>query len=126
MQYILTIRDVTELQRLEKNIRYKLSKTGLTATHHFEDIKTVDEGMKHVIRQAEVMARYSAPILIQGESGTGRNSLPRASTIPATAVTVLSWPSTAPPCRQTSWKANSSAMSAALYGRPQRRQGRPL
>lgn len=33
-QYILTIRDVTELQRLEKNIRYKLSKTGLTATHH--------------------------------------------------------------------------------------------
>lgn len=71
-QYILTIRDVTELQRLEKNIRYKLSKTGLTATHHFEDIKTVDEGMKHVIRQAEVMARYSAPILIQGESGTGK------------------------------------------------------
>lgn len=71
-QYILTIRDVTELQRLEKNIRYKLSKTGLTATHHFEDIKTVDEGMKHVIRQAEVVARYSAPILIQGESGTGK------------------------------------------------------
>ena len=35
--YILTIRDVTELQRLEKNIRYKLSKTGMTAAHHFED-----------------------------------------------------------------------------------------
>lgn len=117
-QYILTIRDVTELQRLEKNIRYKLSKTGLTATHHFEDIKTVDEGMKHVIRQAEVMARYSAPILIQGESGTGRNSLLRASTMPATAVTVLSWPSTAPPCRQTSWKASSSAMSAGPLRAP--------
>lgn len=71
-QYIMTIRDVTELQRLEKNIRYKLSKTGLTATHHFEDIKTVDEGMKNVIRQAEVMANYNAPILIQGESGTGK------------------------------------------------------
>ena len=28
---------VTELQRLEKNIRYKLSKTGMTAAHHFED-----------------------------------------------------------------------------------------
>ena len=36
-QYIMTIRDVTELQRLEKNIRYKLSKTGMTAAHHFED-----------------------------------------------------------------------------------------
>lgn len=36
-QYIMTIRDVTELQRLKKNIRYKLSKTGMTAAHHFED-----------------------------------------------------------------------------------------
>ena len=36
-QYIMTIRDMTELQRLEKNIRYKLSKTGMTAAHHFED-----------------------------------------------------------------------------------------
>ena len=36
-QYIMTIRDVTELQRLEKNIRYKLSKTGMTAAHHLED-----------------------------------------------------------------------------------------
>lgn len=36
-QYIMTIRYVTELQRLEKNIRYKLSKTGMTAAHHFED-----------------------------------------------------------------------------------------
>lgn len=71
-QYIMTIRDVTELQRLEKNIRYKLSKTGMTAAHHFEDIKTVDNAMKNVIHQAMVMARYNAPILIQGESGTGK------------------------------------------------------
>ncbi|WP_308590884.1 sigma 54-interacting transcriptional regulator [uncultured Megasphaera sp.] len=71
-QYILTLRDVTELQRLEKNIRYKLSKTGLTAQHHFSDIKTVDAGMKKVIHQAEIMAAYNAPILIQGESGTGK------------------------------------------------------
>ena len=37
-RYILNIRDVTELQHLEKNIRYKLSRTGLVAAHHFEDI----------------------------------------------------------------------------------------
>ena len=71
-QYILTLRDVTELQRLEKNIRCKLSKTGLTAQHHFTDIKTVDAGMKKIIHQAEIMAAYNAPILIQGESGTGK------------------------------------------------------
>lgn len=70
--YIMTLRDVTELQRLEKNIRYKLTKTGMTARHHFDDIKTVDGNMKKVIQRAATMAEYNAPILIQGESGTGK------------------------------------------------------
>lgn len=70
--YILTLRDVTELQRLEKNIRYKLSKTGLVATHHFTDIKTVEPTMAKIIENAALMAKYNAPILIQGESGTGK------------------------------------------------------
>lgn len=70
--YIMTLRDVTELQRLEKNIRYKLTKTGMTASHHFDDIKTVDGNMKKVIQRAATMAEYNAPILIQGESGTGK------------------------------------------------------
>ena len=70
--YIMTLRDVTELQRLEKNIRYKLTKTGMTARHHFDDIKTVDGNMKKVIQRAAIMAEYNAPILIQGESGTGK------------------------------------------------------
>lgn len=71
-QYILTLRDVTELQRLEKNIRYKLSRTGLTASHHFSDIKTTDPALQTLIRRAATMASYNAPILIQGESGTGK------------------------------------------------------
>ncbi len=70
--YIATIRDVTELQRLEKDIRYKLAKTGLTAAHHFEDILTVDNAMQHIIETARLLAPYNAPILIQGESGTGK------------------------------------------------------
>ena len=70
--YIMTLRDVTELQRLKKNIRYKLTKTGMTASHHFDDIKTVDGNMKKVIQRAATMAEYNAPILIQGESGTGK------------------------------------------------------
>ena len=70
--YIMTLRDVTELQRLEKNIRYKLTKTGMTAVHHFQDIKTVDGNMKKIIQRAAIMAEHNAPILIQGESGTGK------------------------------------------------------
>ena len=69
---ILNIRDVTQLQRMEKNIRYKLAKTGLVATHRFSDILTVDERMKEVKDQAAMMAAYDVPVLIQGESGTGK------------------------------------------------------
>lgn len=71
-RYILSIRDVTQLQKMEKNIRYKLAKTGLTATHHFDDILTIDSKMKALKATAKTMAAYDAPVLIQGESGTGK------------------------------------------------------
>lgn len=71
-RYILSIRDVTQLQKMEKSIRYKLSKTGLTAVHHFGDILTADSKMKALKATAETMAAYDAPVLIQGESGTGK------------------------------------------------------
>lgn len=71
-RYILSIRDVTQLQKIEKTVRYKLSKTGLTAAHHFDDILTADTKMKALKATAETMAAYDAPVLIQGESGTGK------------------------------------------------------
>ena len=70
--YILNIRDVTELQRLENNVRFKLAKTGLTAKHNFRDIQTKDPAMTALIDTAKTISAYSAPILIQGESGTGK------------------------------------------------------
>ena len=70
--YIAAFRDVTELQRLEKNVRYKLAKTGLTAAHHFDDILTTDKGMQQTIETGRRIASYNAPVLIQGESGTGK------------------------------------------------------
>lgn len=70
--HILILRDVTELQQLEKNIRYKLAKTGLTAKHHFQDILTISSNMRTVIHTAQIIAPYNEPILIQGESGTGK------------------------------------------------------
>ena len=70
--FLLNIRDVTELQRLEKNVRVKLSKTGLTATHTFDNILTVDPALQQCIDTAKIMASYNAPVLIQGDSGTGK------------------------------------------------------
>lgn len=69
---IITLRDITKLQRLEKNIRYKLTRTGLTATHTFAHIHTVDPEMKRIIALAQKFAAYNEPLLIQGDSGTGK------------------------------------------------------
>ena len=51
--YILNIRDVTELQRLESSVRYKLSKTKLQAAHTFKDILTQDPIIKEKIETAK-------------------------------------------------------------------------
>ena len=71
-QLILTIQDVTRLQKMEQNIRYILAKKGLTAEYHFNDIKTRDERMKKVIDQARKISRFPGSVLIYGESGTGK------------------------------------------------------
>lgn len=71
-QLILTIQDVTRLQKMEQNIRYILAKKGLTAEYHFKDIKTRDEKMKKVIAQARKISRFPGSVLIYGESGTGK------------------------------------------------------
>lgn len=70
--YLLNLRDVTELQRLENNVRFKLAKTGLSAAHSFVDINTADPAMTALIETAKTIAEYNAPVLIQGESGTGK------------------------------------------------------
>lgn len=70
--YILTIRDVTELQKLENNVRFKLAKTGLHAKCQFSQILTKSPSMTALIETARTMAEYGAPVLIQGESGTGK------------------------------------------------------
>ena len=98
--YILNIRDVTQLQRLEKNVRYKLAKTGLTAAHHFSDILTTDDNMNKIKATAETMAAYDAPVLIQGESVPAKSFSLKAFTIQARGKTVPLLPSTVLPCRR--------------------------
>ena len=71
-RYILIMQDVTKIQSLERNIRLQLSKKGLVAEHHFEDILTCDEGMEHVIGKARAIAGHEGSVLIYGESGTGK------------------------------------------------------
>lgn len=69
---LLTLRDVTKLQELEKNLRFQLSKKGLTARYHFEDILTCEKSMKALIQWGRECAQSDNTVMIYGESGTGK------------------------------------------------------
>ncbi len=71
-QKIITLEDVTRLQKLEQDVRFKLSKKGLTAEYVFDDILTVENNMKTIIAQAKKIAEFDGSVLIYGESGTGK------------------------------------------------------
>lgn len=71
-QLIITLQDVTKIQKLEQNIRYMLVKKGLTAEYKFEDILTRDKSLEDVIEQAKKISQYEGSVLIYGDSGTGK------------------------------------------------------
>ncbi len=72
---IYTLQQVSEVQRIEQNIRKKLMNKGLTAKYHMDDI--IGESAP-CISMKEKAARYAltdSTILITGESGTGKEML---------------------------------------------------
>ncbi len=71
-QILITVKDVSKLQELEKTLRFKLNKKRLTARYTFEDILTISPKMQRLIQNAKAYALSSQTILIQGQSGTGK------------------------------------------------------
>lgn len=69
---LLTLRDVTKLQELEKNLRFQMNKRGLTAKYHFDDILTREDSMRRLIRWGRDCADSDSTVMIYGESGTGK------------------------------------------------------
>lgn len=69
---VCTMQDITEIQKLEKKLRYKLNQKGLKARYTFNDIITKDEVMIRLIDNAKEFATNNSTILIYGESGTGK------------------------------------------------------
>ncbi|WP_313164244.1 sigma 54-interacting transcriptional regulator [Sedimentibacter sp.] len=69
---VCTIQDLTEIQKLEEDLRYKLNPKGLSSKYTFENIFTKNKKMKEVIENTKEFARADSTILIYGESGTGK------------------------------------------------------
>ena len=83
---VATFQDVKMLQSSEQKIRLKLHKKGLIAKYHFEDIIGTSAAIKTNLNLAEKFARSNATVLLNGETGTGKelfaqsihNASPRA------------------------------------------------
>lgn len=72
---IYTLQNVSEMQRLERNIRKKLSAKGLVAKYNIEDIIGNSEACVKMKNKARKYALTDSTILITGQSGTGKEML---------------------------------------------------
>ncbi|WP_408954951.1 sigma-54 interaction domain-containing protein [Natroniella sp. ANB-PHB2] len=69
---LATFKDVTEVKKLEEDLRRKLKDKGHIAKYSFGDIIGDSEEIKQVIGKAKKLARSKSTLLLQGESGTGK------------------------------------------------------
>ncbi|MDR2614214.1 MAG: sigma 54-interacting transcriptional regulator [Candidatus Accumulibacter sp.] len=69
---VATYQDITEVQRLERGIRIRLSENGFVAQHEFDDIVHRSEAMEECIRTARKFSDNLASVLISGPTGVGK------------------------------------------------------
>ncbi|ADL12059.1 sigma 54-interacting transcriptional regulator [Acetohalobium arabaticum] len=69
---LATFKDVTEVKKLEKNLRRKLKDKGHIAKYEFSNIVGNSTQINQTIKKAKDLAESESTILIQGESGTGK------------------------------------------------------
>ena len=69
---VATFQEVTQIQDAERTIRQKLYGKGLVTKYTFDDILTKDPRLKKMIEVAKSYSLTSATVLIQGESGVGK------------------------------------------------------
>lgn len=72
---VYTFKDVSEIQRLEEELRRKLVSQQNIARYTFHHIQGKSEAIQSTLSIAGKMAASHSPILIQGESGTGKELL---------------------------------------------------
>jgi len=70
--YIAMLRPIEQVRQLVHQ------QIGARATLHLDDISSQAPAMRPVLRQARIAARGTAPVLIRGEGGAGKNHLARA------------------------------------------------
>jgi len=77
-EQIYLFEDVSELRKLEHEVRRKSRKIEHVAKYKFEDILYKSEEMKQTIELAKKISKSESTVLIEGESGTGKELLAQA------------------------------------------------
>lgn len=69
---VITLSDITQIQKLENQIRRSLSEKGLRAKYTFDDIIHESDCIRTTIHTARKYAASDSNIIIVGETGTGK------------------------------------------------------
>ncbi len=75
---VLTLKDVTEILRLEEELRRKLILSEYISKYTFDDIEGNSTSILETKEKAIKIAKSDSPIIIQGESGTGKELFAQA------------------------------------------------
>ena len=68
---ILTFQESNRITQINSELRAELYQRGFVARYRFDRIPVQDAEMKKLISRARRVARFTAPILLKGEHGTG-------------------------------------------------------
>ena len=75
---IVTFQKVSGIQSIERKIRRDLAQSGLTAEHTFQEIIGESRVMRRLRSEAEEYAQFDLPVLLYGETGTGKELFAQA------------------------------------------------
>ncbi|MDR1827307.1 MAG: sigma 54-interacting transcriptional regulator [Methylobacteriaceae bacterium] len=66
-----TLQKASKIQEMENKFRFQQNK-GMVATYSFDDIVSESPLMKEIIERAKIYTQYDTTILLEGETGTGK------------------------------------------------------
>lgn len=75
---VTTFQKIDVLQKIESNVRRKLSHKGLTARHSFVDIIGKSSALKSTVSLAREYAAIDSTVMIYGRTGTGKEIFAQA------------------------------------------------
>ena len=75
---VISLKDVTQIQQQEFEIRKKMRKKGFVAKYSFADIIGISPSLRQAVKISKKIADNDLTVLIKGESGTGKELFAQA------------------------------------------------